>query len=217
MRWLIFKGLICGLLLLSSINLYAESRESDRRSYENRVKRYKENFSSLVPTHTRVHLYGDIGLVSLGLGWDYGKKSQWETSILLGVVPKYNSEEAKVTFTLRQAYIPWSMDVGRGFSVEPLMCGLQFNTVLNGEFWVKEPNKYPNSYYGFSTKVRGMIFLGQSVTYDIPEQKRSRNSAVSLYYELGSCELYVISAFTNKYLRPRDYLRFAFGIKFHIF
>lgn len=39
---------------------------------------------------------------------------------------------------------------------------------------------------------------------------------ISLFYEISTCDLYVISAFTNKYLKPKDYLSLSFGIKMQL-
>ena len=59
---------------------------------------------------------------------DYGKRNQWETDVLLGFIPKYSSKKAKVTMTLKQNYMPWSINIGKGFSTEPLACGLYVKT-----------------------------------------------------------------------------------------
>ena len=72
---------------------------------------------------------------SFGTGWDYGKRNQWETDVLLGFIPKYSSKKAKVTMTLKQNYMPWSINIGKGFSTEPLACGLYVNTVFGNQFW----------------------------------------------------------------------------------
>ena len=37
-----------------------------------------------------------MGLLSFGTGWDYGKRNQWETDILLGFIPKYSAKKTKV-------------------------------------------------------------------------------------------------------------------------
>lgn len=216
MRLLSFRIVVLSTLLII-LPIYSYGQDNTTSRYELKVDRYRKGFSSLIPRHSRIHLYGDVGVVSLGFGWDYGRDMKWETGIMFGLVPKYNSGEAKVTFTLRQGYSPWRVPIGGNFSVVPLMCGLQFSSVLNDEFWAREPDKYPSSYYGFSTKIRAMIFLGQGITYEIPYSKRLRSKSITMYYEIGSCELYIISAFTNKYWSPKDYLRFAFGLKFQIF
>ncbi len=186
------------------------------RKYDKRVHRYRRAWEALVPTHTKIQMYGGMGLVSVGTGWDYGKRGQWETDVLLGIIPRYSSQCAKVTLTLKQNYIPWSVCLGKNFSLEPLAAGLYFNTVFSKEFWTREPDRYPKGYYGFSTRLRTHVFLGQRIRLDVPEPYRMFSKSVTFFYELSSCDLYIVSAFTN-HLKPRDYLRLSFGLKFQIF
>ena len=79
---------------------------------------------------------------------------------------------------------------------------------------VNEPERYPKGYYGFSSKVRFHVFMGQRLTYDIDPQRRFLAKSVTFFYEISTCDLYVISAVNNSYLRPRDYLSLSFGLKF---
>ncbi len=192
-----------------------ESQVSPNR-YDRRVHRYRKHWEVLIPTHTKIQFAGNMGLLSFGTGWDYGKRNQWETDVFFGILPKYESKRTKVTFTLKQNYMPWSLDLGRQFSVEPLACGMYLNTVFGNEFWVNEPDRYPKGYYGFSSKVRIHAFLGQRITYDIDPRRRFTAKAITFFYEISTCDLYVVSAFTNKYLKPRDYLSLSFGIKLQL-
>lgn len=186
--------------------------------YDRRVHRYRKRWAGLIPTHSKIQFAGNMGLVSVGTGWDYGKRNQWETDLLFGVIPKYDSDKAKITFTLKQNYIPWSVQIGEGpLSVEPLTCGMYFNTVFGDKFWVHEPERYPKGYYGFSSKVRIHVFLGQRLTCRIPSRLRFMAKQVTLFYEVSTCDLYLVSAFTNSYLKPRDYLCLSFGAKFQLF
>lgn len=187
------------------------SKRSSR--YDRRVHRYRKHWESLIPTHTKLQFAGNMGLISLGTGWDYGKRNQWETDIFFGILPKYQSDRTKVTMTLKQNYLPWSIALGKDFSVEPLACGMYFNTVFGDDFWTNEPDRYPKGYYGFSSRVRIHVFLGQRLTYDIPPRLRLGTRALTFFYEISTCDLYVVSAFTNKYLKPRDYLSLSFGLK----
>ena len=36
------------------------------------------------------------------------------------------------------------------------------------------------------------------------------------FYEISTCDLYIVSAFTNKYLKPKDYLSLSFGVKLQL-
>ena len=147
----------------------------------------------------------------------YFKTDPKQKEHYLGFIPKYDSKRTKVTMTLKQNYMPWSLNLGRGFSTEPLTCGIYFNTVFGNEFWVHEPDRYPKGYYGFSSKIRSHIFLGQRLTYDIDPQRRYTAKSITFFYELSTCDLYLISAATNSYLRPRDYLSLSFGLKLQLF
>lgn len=195
-----------------------DSAHMGKRSsrYDKRVHRYRKHWEALIPTHTKLQFAGNMGLLSLGTGWDYGKRNQWETDLFFGILPKYDSKRTKITMTLKQNYMPWSIDLGKTFSVEPLSCGIYFNTVFGDEFWTHEPDRYPKGYYGFSSKVRIHVFLGQRLTYDIPPHLRLGARAVTFFYEISTCDLYVVSAFTNKYLKPKDYLSLSFGLKMQL-
>lgn len=212
MKKFIFK-ILCLFICsgLASFEIHAQNK------YDKRVHRYRTTWERMIPTHTKIQFAGDMGLLSFGTGWDYGKHNQWETDIFLGFIPKYATDKAKATFTLKQNYMPWSLHLNKKFSVEPLACGVYFNTVLNGDFWVHQPDKYPNKYYQVPSKIRIHVFAGQRLTYDIDEARRYTAKSITLFYELSTCDLYIISRIGNSSLKPRDYLRLSFGMKLQLF
>ena len=194
---------------------HAESIEETNR-YKKRVEGYRNLWESLMPTYTKLQYAGGMGLMNVGFGWSYGKNHQWETDVFLGFIPRYSSDNAKMTFTLKQNYIPWKIELNETFTFEPLECGLYFNTVFSDEFWTKEPDRYPKGYYNFSTRVRTHAFVGQRLRFNIPDKKRLFARSITAFYEISSCDLYIVSAFTN-HLNPNDYLRLSLGLKFDIF
>lgn len=241
-KWHIINHLACAVVFLSVCSFSAFSQERDtifiiehdtvwmdlqpdaviesqtrENRYDRRVHRYRRHWEALIPTHTKIQFAGNMGLLSFGTGWDYGRRNQWETDVFFGVLPKYDSKRTKLTFTVKQNYLPWSLQIKQSrFSVEPLACGMYLNTVFGDEFWVNEPERYPKGYYGFSSKVRIHAFLGQRITYDIDPQRRFTAKEITFFYEISTCDLYVVSAFTNKYLKPKDYLSLSFGIKLQL-
>lgn len=209
---------LCVLCFLAAPSAVRASGDtlSIRSRHELRVERYRYAWSRLIPHYSKVQYAGGMGLVSLGIGWDYGRNQQWETDMMLGIIPRYSSDEAKLAFTIKENFTPWSLPLGSSVRVYPFSCGIYFNTVFNNEFWTTEPDRYPSGYYGFSTRLRTHLFVGQRVRFMIPDRKRVFSNSITFYYELSTCDLYLISAVTN-HLRPRDYLRLSFGLKLAVF
>lgn len=170
---------------------------------------------NLVPSSYMIQYAGSIGLFSAGAGWDYGRHKHWSTDFLIGYVPKYDTDRAKLTFTLRQSYTPWKVALNKQITYHPLRTGAYLNTTLGKQFWYKEPDKYPNSYYRFSTRLRINIFVGQDFTYKI-NSNSSYFEGIKFYYDLHTSDLYLISGVQNKYLKFDDYIGLALGVKLQI-
>ena len=183
-----------------------------RRLDKRQDVRYR-GLNRIIPTYNILQFAGNMGLVSLGFGWDYGCRGQWETAVLLGYVPRNDGEKSYATFTLKETFVPWSISLGERVAFEPLSAGLYLNSILSRDFWVREPDKYPYGYYGFSTKIRLNLFVGEGITFYTPSHKESAVRSVTLFYELGATDLYVISSATNKYLGFWDLFGLSFGIK----
>lgn len=187
-------------------------------AYEIRHNRYVKFWNSLIPNFTRLQFAGSVGLVNIGLGWEYGQKRQWETDLMFGLVPKYDSDDSKVTFTIRQTYIPWEKKLTRkGMTFQPLACGVFLNSVLNSDYWSHTPNRYPTAnYYWFSSKIRLHMFIGQRYTLHIPKEKRFFMHSISVVWELSTCDLYIVSKAVNKSLPWKETLSLSLGTKINI-
>lgn len=218
MKWCVFKRIwAVGLLSVLSLSVYSDELIPDNvLEHELKLERYNHRWQQLIPRYQKAQFAGSMGLLSLGIGWEYGK-NHWETDALFGFLPKFEDEEVKVTFTLKQNYIPWDIHLVKNqWSFAPLTTGLYMNSILDDRFWKREPRKYPDRYYKFSTRIRFHVFMGQRITFHIPNPKRLHKS-VSAFYELSTCDLYFISAVSNQSIRARDYLSLSFGIKLQVF
>jgi hypothetical protein len=221
MRQLSFKIILCLVALLSVGSTNAETMLSDSTlqnssNYEQKIDKYRHSWNCLIPRYAKVQYAGGMGLISIGMGWDYGKNRQWETDLLFGIIPKYSSKNAKVTMTLKENFTPWTVSLGKGWALQPLETGIYLNTVFSNKFWTHEPSRYPSGYYGFSTRIRGHVFIGQRWQYNFPNSAHKFAQSISAFYELSTCDFLVVSAVQNSYLKPTDYLRLSFGIKLQI-
>jgi len=57
---------------------------------------------------------------------------------------------------------------------------------------------------------------GKRFTYNLDTDKAKMARAITLFYEIGTSDLYIISAFGNRYLKPEDYLHLSLGVKLQI-
>lgn len=201
--------------LVQEHGMISNTDSSGRPIDSNKIKELKKATFSLVPSSYLVQYAGSVGLFSAGAGWDYGRQKQWSTDFMLGYVPKYDTDRAKLTLTLHQTYTPFKVQLHKQISYHPLRAGAYLNTTLGKQFWYKEPDKYPNSYYRFSTRLRINIFVGQDFTYKI-KSNSSYFEGIKFYYDLHTSDLYLISGVQNKYLKFDDYIGLALGVKLQI-
>ncbi len=197
-------------------NVYTEMPAVQGR-YDRRVHRYRKYWLALIPTQTIVQYAGNMGLLSAGVGWDYGKRRQWETNLLFGYLPKFHSGRSKLTMTLKENYIPWSMYMKKGWQLEPLSCGLYMNTVFGDQFWGRQPQRYPHKYYEFlSTEMRVNIFVGQRITKIVPLNRRKFVKSVTAFYEVSACDIYIRAMIQDRNVGLSDILSLSLGVKFQL-
>ncbi len=193
------------------------SPKSESR-YERHVQKAQRRWASLIPRQFVIQNAGNMGLLSAGIGWEYGKRKQWETHLLIGFIPKHQSSRVKMTMTLKENYIPWSIDLKKGWSMKPLSASIYVNTIYGHEFWKTQPGRYPDKYYEFmSTKFRLNIAIGQQFAWQIPYKKRRTAKSVSLFYEVSSCDLYIRSKFIDHTVPLKDIIGLSLGVKLQAF
>ena len=175
-----------------------------------------QRWNNLIPERASLQYAGSIGLLSFGPGWQYGRGEHWETDMLFGFLPRYHSDKAKFTFTLKERYIPWHCRLSSTWVCQPLTVGFFFNTISSNDFWRSQPDKYPANYYWCSTRIRSNIFIGQRFRYDIPQAYRRLHSSVSAYYELSTCDIYILSKVSNRHYPWHRLFSLAFGLSWEM-
>lgn len=185
--------------------------------YDRRVYRYRRLWNFLIPTQFITQYAGNMGVVSAGVGWDYGCHRQFETNLLFGYLPKFRSRGSKMTMTLKQNFVPWRLPVGNDFNFEPLSFGLYVNTVFGSEFWEKQPKRYPDKYYPFlSTKIRINVFVGERFTVVVPQNRRKFIKSLTAFYEVSTCDLYLRAMVQDHNVSLWDIVGLSIGMKIQI-
>ena len=100
------------MLTCSTHVIAGDSLEVQQTKFEKRLERKQNAWLSLIPTHFVIQNAGNMGTLSAGIGWSYGKSRKWETELLVGFIPKHDSSRPKIT---RPASISTpSMDMSSG-------------------------------------------------------------------------------------------------------
>ena len=109
------KFVISIMMLTCSVHVMADDSinvaQEGNSKFEQRLRRKQQFWASLIPTHFVVQNAGNMGVLSAGIGWSYGKRRQWETDLLFGYIPKHDSSRGKLTTTLKGNFIPWDIDL----------------------------------------------------------------------------------------------------------
>lgn len=142
------KWLILSLMAIFMVGWQA-AMAGDLNGKDLREHQRYEGWRRLVPTHLKVQYAGGMGVGSVGGGWDFGRKGQYETDLMLGVLPNAYAEDTHLILSLRQSFIPWSKSLNSRCAFEPLSCGIYATFITGEKFWFKEPSHYPGSYYKY--------------------------------------------------------------------
>ena len=182
--------------------------------YERRMKKREDMWHKLMPDMSVMQFAGNIGMISAGVGWEYGKSRQWETHALIGFLPSRYKSRSYWTLTMSQKYNPWEVTLNRCFSAKPLTVSLSVNSIMHSDFWMSEPDRYPKGYYGFASRMRFVLGLGQRLNFKIPESRRWMSREFSVYYEITTCDLYIRQKFLNSSIPFKDLIGLGLGAIF---
>lgn len=173
---------------------------------------YISTWNGLIPTHVKLQYAGDMGTLSAGPGWDYGKRRQWETNVFLGFINESGASPTHITFTIKQAYKPFHVQLGDRINIEPITAGIYMNKIFGQYFWERLPDRYPKNYYFWALNTRFNVFVGQNV--DFKFLTYLKGDSISLFYEFNTNDLYIISAVNSRYIGLMDIINLSFGAKF---
>lgn len=169
----------------------------------------------LRPTQFLCQSGGGMGAVSIGTGWRYGSHLRWETNVFIGIVPKYESASAKVSLALKENFIPWRIGLNDRFTLEPFTASIYFTTLISNQVWSQLPERYSSGYYILPTKIRANISFGQRLKYSL-SGKSSILDSISAYYEIGTCDIYLLSAAGNHEIKFHEFLQLCIGLSINI-
>ena len=152
--------------------------------------------------HDKTQYAGEIGFMSLGLGYSLFKRENGELDGFLGFLPESIGGDNIVTIALKFQYLPWKKEVFKNkFQLEPLSMGVNiyhaFTKILNEQ---KNEDLYPNGYYWWTIGTRFGPFFGSRLTKEF--KQTSFMKTLTFYYEIGTNDLFIYSWAANRSAIP---------------
>ncbi|WP_181304317.1 hypothetical protein [Rufibacter sp. XAAS-G3-1] len=162
------------------------------------------------PFHVKAQFAGDLGFLSVGAGRSF-LKEKLETDLFLGYLPQKIGGDRIFTTAIKATYVPLRAIQVTSLDWQSLRTGLQLGYTFGNEYFAFEPHdKYPKSYYGFSTALHLYYFLGGQVDFTRVEKL----NRFGIYYEVGSNVEYIVSYVQNPaYLSPAKIFNLALGVR----
>lgn len=195
--------LLCFFLLLSFYQLNAQDTTS--------VKLSKKEKSWYKPDYTKIQFAGNIGFVSIGVGYKVINKILF-TELLYGYAPNPNSETNSVhLITLKNTFTIINKEVWKGYIFSPI-AGLTTSVETGNNSFLKVPTIYPDDYY-MTNAVHFSFFIGALLHRSLSPKKIIKG--IDFYLEVGTVDIYLWSALTNREVNFGNILSSSVGLNFY--
>lgn len=163
-----------------------------------------------VPDYAKVQFAGNIGLVSVGVGYRLFNKVLY-SELLYGYVPESVSKSDKIQLiTIKNTFPILTKEIGSNLTISPI-AGFTASLDIRTNSFTKLPNKFLNKYY-ISNPVHFTLFTGASVHTDFINSKIFKGA--DFYFEVGTVETYLWYAIRSKEVSLNDVFSTAIGMNF---
>ncbi len=196
-------------LLLISIYTLVNGKKRDSLNYLTKTDTLILNNEKVtvprrafIPDHTAVQYAGNIGFISIGVGYNFIR--WYDMTLMFGLQNEFfgGSKESIKMIALKNTFNLYKkVRIYRDISLIPT-AGLSVNWG-----YAKNTDSYMRIHLG--------PFIGSKIRYDINDDKRLRfRQAVELYFELGTLETYMRQWIKNDHINAGDVLNLAIGVRF---
>lgn len=163
----------------------------------------------LLPDHLKCQYAGNMGFLSLGLGYSlFGGRLQ--SDLFYGYVPKRRCGDDIHQLTLKNTVYFRSLRLTDTVRWTPVTAGAHLSCKVgnnNRETWVVLPKRYPDRYYP-PTAMQLLLTLGTCVESLIPGSSRR----AGIFFEAGTTALYLQNWLREKHVAFEEIINLSMGI-----
>lgn len=164
-----------------------------------------------VPDYVKAQFAGNIGLVSIGAGYQLFDKILY-SELLYGFVPKSASKADNIhLITSKNTFPIFRKKIGKNLTITPIV-GFATTLDIGTNSFTTLPSKYPEGYY-VPTAVHFTFFAGGLIHKDFKKPKIFKG--VDFYLEFGTVETYLWYAIVTKEVNLIDVFSADIGVNFY--
>ncbi|WP_036821295.1 hypothetical protein [Polaribacter sp. Hel1_85] len=179
-------------------------------SYAQETISVKEK-SWYVPDYVKTQFAGNIGLISVGVGYQLFNEVLY-SELLYGFVPESASKADNIhLITIKNTFPIFRKEIGENLTISPI-AGFTTTLDIGTNSFTTLPSKYPDGYY-FPTAVHFTLFGGALIHKDFKKPKIFKG--VDFYLEFGTVETYLWYAITLKEVDLIDVFSADIGVNFY--
>lgn len=138
------------------------------------------------PDYFKIQHAGNIGFMSLGLGYTWWKNNV-QTDFIYGFVPKHKGNATIHTFTNKHTFKLYTFNILRRYNISPTL-GFSASFEPGENSYMSVPEKYPSGYYS-SNSFYACINAGLKTNFKFKEERYF--SSVDIFCEVNTLADYV--------------------------
>lgn len=167
----------------------------------------KERNKWYKPDYFKVQYAGNIGFMSLGLGYTWWKNNA-QTDFIYGFVPYDEGEAVIHTFSWKNTFSLYNFNLFGKYNLSPTL-GFSLSIEPGENSYLDVPSKYPEGYYS-SNSFYACLNAGLRSNFKFKEEKRF--SSIDVYAEINTVADYAFYNLIAKEDHSKYIYSFSLGV-----
>lgn len=159
------------------------------------------------PDLFKIQYAGNIGFISLGLGYEWWRQNA-QIDFMYGYVPETKGKTTIHTFTIKNTFKLYQFDVFDKYNLSPTV-GFSVSMEPGENSYIQLPEKYPDGYY-LPNSFYACINLGLKSNFKLKDERFF--SSIDMYFEVNTHANYLFYNILAKENRSSNIYSLALGI-----
>lgn len=159
------------------------------------------------PDYFKIQYAGNIGFMSLGLGYEWWREIA-QSDLLYGYVPVKHGNATIHTFTLKNTFRLFEFKILNKYNLSPTL-GISISLEPGENSYMRIPNRYPEGYYA-SNSFYACLNVGIKSNLTFKEERHF--SAMDIYFEVNTLADYAYYNIVAQEDRSNKIFSIALGV-----